>query len=204
MENDVNVEALVVKSGETCIQTTLSRHPDGLKVNVWTHPRVEDFVRSLGSGEHIDIQTIGRYWSRPNIRDEKGKMIPDERRLMVYFLEQSLGTLSVDTEFSYCLDKPGYPLVNGSDSPPGEGDPAPRGYKSLGSGRETLNISFLRLVGVSDGPGVSFTVRGVYSREAINRLGERIKQATNRFYREFLKPYKLIVTVSTMPIPGDY
>lgn len=201
-----SVNASVMKSGEICIRTIIGRsrdHNSGLTLNVWAHPRVEDFIRSLGTGEHIDVHTIGRHWSPPD--REK------DRKMFVYQLSQDLGELTCDDKFFYRLDRPGSPLV---DSGADDGELAvadedrgrPRSaFKSLtGRANESLNLSFLRLVGISDQNGVSFNVSGVYQRESIIRLGERIEQASNRFYREFLKPYRLMVTVSTMPIPDGY
>ena len=181
-------EATVLKSGEIRIQTTISRSTDGLLVNVWAQAQVEDFIRSLGSGELIDVQTIGRHWNRPMKRDENsGKLQPDDRRLYVYDMTQKLGALVGADGVYYNLSHPGSPLIGGD----GKND-----YN------ETLNLSFLRLVGISEAGGVSFVIRGVYSRENITKLASQIERTTNRFYREFLRPFKLIVTVSTMPVEG--
>jgi hypothetical protein len=175
-----SIEAVVAKSGETRIQTSLSRSSDGLKVTIWAQPQVEDFLRSLGTGSVIDVQTLGRYWA------------PAGRELFVYSLSKELGGLDVNGKFSYYLDHPGTAI----SSIPEEG------YSLTRGGGGALNLSFLRLVGISESGGVSFTVKGVYTRSMITQLGSQIEQATQKFYREFLKPYKLVISVSTMPIEG--
>ena len=183
------VEAVVIKSGEQRIRTSLTRSPlSPLLVNIWARPEVEDFMRSLGTGEQQDVQTLGRYWTPHGINKQ-------ERKLYVYELSQSLGPLTVGEQLTYRFDLPGQPLTAKSenDRPFGGSD-----------GREVLNMSFLRCVGISDPNGVSFSVAGVFERKSIDRLGKYIELATQRFYREFLKPYKLIVGVYTMPVPiGD-
>lgn len=169
---------LDAKSGESRILTSLRRSPlSGLIVTIWARTEVEDFMRSLGSGEMLDVQVLERYW-QPAGTEKQSK------KLYVYDLAQDLGPLASGDGLSPRLDLPGQPLMGEKEK-----------YNT-----HTLNISFLRLVGISEPGGVSFAVSGVYSREAIDRLGELIKRATQHFYREFLKPYKLVVGVYTMPM----
>ena len=184
-------EATVMKSGETCIQTVLSRTASGLLVNVWALPRVEDFVRSLGSGELIDVQTIGRHWSRPHIRSDSGVLTPNPNKLMVYDMSVNLGPLSSSDGTGYIIHRPGYPLNVAAED----------GGRISMKGDEVINLSFLRLAGISEPGGIAFVIRGPNSLENASRLARQIESATGRFYREFMKPFKLVVTVSTMPIP---
>lgn len=201
MDNElISVNAIVAKSGEDKIRTIIGRSTAGLMLNVWAQPHVEDFIRSLGTGEQLDVQTLGRHWMAP------GK--DPDKKVLVYQMEHDLGQLNMNNLFSFRLDRPGYPLVEDS----GAGEPAPLHYEdedrlrprrpAMRFGPECLNLSFLRLVGISEVGGVSFCVKGVYQREGIDKLAERIEQASTRFYREFLKPYKVIVTTSVMAIPG--
>jgi hypothetical protein len=198
----VEAEAVVNKSGEQCIQVMLGRSTDGLAVKVWAQPKVEDFVRSLGTGEHLDVNTIGRHWS-----PMKKKEPPET--LLVYEMSRPIGTIHVQEHgFSFSLDQPGWPLVleHKTDLPsPYEDSGLPRRYAvPKKSHSELLNLAFLRLVGISSADVVRFVVNGVYTREGIDNLAMRIEQAGSRFYREFLKPYRVIVTVSTMPIPEGF
>lgn len=198
--------ANVVKSGETCIQTLIHRSAEGVTVKVWALPRVEEFIRSLGSGEHLDIQTIGRHWASPASLGEKKKA--GEKKLFVYQMEHNPGIISINDDFGFRLDRPGSPLVEepmqAGRRPGLYDDDAPVAARAARLPNEVLNISFLRFVGISEANGVSFFERGVYTISGIDKLAERIEQATNRFYKEFLKPYSVVVTVSTMPIPVGY
>lgn len=63
-----------------------------------------------------------------------------------------------------------------------------------------VNLSFVRLIGVSEGEGVSFSLKGVHTLEAIRDMGERIKLASRRLYINYMKPVDLTVTVSTQEI----
>jgi hypothetical protein len=199
-----SAEAIVMKSGENCIQVSLSRNTDGLLVKVWAQPKVEDFVRSLGTGEKLDVATIGRHW----LPSGKDKSAP----LLVYALTQAVGPMNVDEAgFSFSIDRPGYPLVEAASSGDGEMPSSASAFVARYGSRpkrpqtnEMLNMGFLRLVGISGESGVSFVVHGVYTREGINMLAARIEEASRKFYKEFLKPYRVIVTVSTMPIPESF
>lgn len=68
------------------------------------------------------------------------------------------------------------------------------------SGGELVNLSFLKLVGVSDGPGVTFNVQGVYSLEALRKIRDRIAKTSVNFYNEHLRPVDLMAFVSTQEI----
>jgi hypothetical protein len=165
-------------------------------VKVWAQPHVEDFIRSLGTGEKVDIQTLGRFWQSP------GQKLGE--KLFVYDMNKAFAPIRCEGEepLYFQLDRPGTELlidnVVGKRIMLGDEDD---GYRGPSKPQECVNLSFLRLCGISNG-GVTFIIRGVYTREEITALGEKFERATKKFYREFLKPFKLIITVSTMPING--
>lgn len=59
-----------------------------------------------------------------------------------------------------------------------------------------VNTSFLRLVGISKGDGVTFILRGVYSHDAIMRMRDLVGAANRQFYIDYLRP--MHVTVATV------
>ena len=63
-----------------------------------------------------------------------------------------------------------------------------------------INLSFLRLVGVSEGAGVSFSLRGVYSRDGLQSLLHAITTTGKQFYIDYIKPVHLTVMVSTQEL----
>lgn len=66
-----------------------------------------------------------------------------------------------------------------------------------GADVEITNISFLRLQGISEGSGVTFAVKGVFTREAVRALRDQLNGAIRRFYLDFLKPMDITLTLST-------
>lgn|SRR3990167_1906546 len=61
------------------------------------------------------------------------------------------------------------------------------------------NLSFLRLVGVSEPGGVTFTVDSVISRGGLEKLAHQLNLACGRFYDEYIKPAEVDITVSVKP-----
>lgn len=168
----------LVKGGETVIQTNLRRTADGLTLTIRTHPRVEQFLAALGAGAPIeDAGIYNRYWNPAN--GVKG--------LPVHGLSPDKtiqGWINVDNRLSYRLDRPGGPLYE----------------RNQDTGILGLNLSFLRLVGTSEGGGQSFTVKGVYSTEQLQTLRMQLMSACQHFYVSYLKPVNVTVLVSTQEI----
>jgi hypothetical protein len=63
-------------------------------------------------------------------------------------------------------------------------------------------MSFLRLAGTSEGNGVTFGVKGVYSLESLRNLRDKISASARQLYIEYLRPVDLTVTVSTQEMAG--
>lgn len=59
-----------------------------------------------------------------------------------------------------------------------------------------INLSFLRLVGISKG-GVSFRLKGVYSKKQLDSLQSQYANAFDLLYSDFIKPENRAVIVST-------
>lgn len=75
----------------------------------------------------------------------------------------------------YRIDVPGYQLMMDS---------------------EVINMSFLRLVGVSSPEGISFEVKGAFTRKYIQNLVRLLMNAGKWLYIDFLKPVDIMVTVN--------
>lgn len=175
--------AQVVKSGEVCIQTLLSRRgrksgdpndwKGGMVLTVKTLPRVEEFIQSLGNGSVVDVGTVGRYWT------------PIIGKLEAYNIQPIPNQQSEDGSV-ITFDMLGKPLISVD-----------------AEGRErypVINLSFLRLKGISEGAGVSFGIKGVYSLDELRKMKDKIVAAQRRFYVEYLRPVDLLVTVSTQEV----
>ena len=64
-----------------------------------------------------------------------------------------------------------------------------------------VNISFLRLVGASE--GVTFITEDLMSKTEIEAMAERVKRAQARFYQEYLKPLEVDVIISQVRKGGQ-
>lgn len=168
----VNVVGEVIKHGESCIRIVLHRTALGLSLQVKVHPIVEDFIRDLGNGEKMDIGIVGRHWV--NLKDAS-------KPLMAYVIPgmaiPSLGGIRVTLGEGL-----GQPLVMLDD-----GKPILKGQERA----DAINISFLRLVGASEGIGVTFGVKGVYGKETLEKLRDNLVRAARLFYIEYLQPMDL-------------
>lgn len=161
----------VVKGGEICIDFSLERSSEGLKAIIKAHPRVEEFLRNLGGGEFVHVGSVNRYWV-----PIKGS---EEKPLVAYALNQKLDVFGPhDLDFS--IDRLGAPLLEEVPD-----------YK-----RERINLSFIRLQGISEGNGVAFSVKGVYSRELVTKMLDGIGVGLRKFYIDFIRPMNVNVQIS--------
>ena len=190
-----NIENLTLnKGGETSLQISLGRsprHPEGIVVSVKALPHIEAYMRALsvvtvpatthGSDAPQEVQepqitsavAAGRTWLS----------LSRDMDLRVYVLQQPFHGLSGDIR----MDQVGRPLVAYSG-------------ESLGGRDKIVNLSFLLLVGISEGAGVSFVLRGVYSNDQIRSLKDDLLEAVKKFYVQYLKPISLTIQVSTQEI----
>jgi hypothetical protein len=166
------------KGGVNVVQASLRRGEERkngrshgrLLVSIKVHPAIENLLKDWGGGE---VLTAG---------DFTGRNWVTSRDLTAWFLANDPGHLSYDRG-AYALNLLGGPLL----------------YSEAESGIKggLLNLSFLRLCGISEGEGVSFDIKGIYSTEYIRDLAEKIKLATRRFYVDYLLPIDVTVMVQT-------
>jgi len=174
---DLDVVATVAKSGEIPIQVLFRRSLKGLTLTVKLLPKVEEFIRGLGSGEVFSVRTMGRHWLPVGGQD-----------LMVYDLNFNPGILPTDAGGAFRLDRPGGVIL--------ESEMTPTGHT-----RDVVNVSFLRLVGASEGSGVTFAVQGVFTDTAVKAMGAQVEAAEKKFFVSYMKPFNLAVMVCTQEIP---
>ncbi len=167
--------ATVTKSGEQCIYVSLQRTAAGLTVGVKAHPRVEEFFKNIGDLGISEVNLISRTWA-PVARTDDSLKVYMSRAELAPPGAIGLGSGSESPNF-YTIDAIGRPL-------------------KLDNGK--INLSFLRLVGISEGPGVSFVVKGVYSLENLRDIRERIGRSAKSFYIEYLRPIDISINISTM------
>lgn len=165
----------MVKRGESCVSLSFRRNMAGLSLSVKTHPGIETFFRSLSTGEFSDVTGIGRHW------------IPiGGVPLRIHNLVEQVPTISIEAGRRIRFDRPGQQLLAPSGATSPDGVPL-----------QDVNLSFLRLIGISEGAGVTFTVRGVYSEQAVNQMRDTLAEAAKKFYQTFMKPINLTVSIVT-------
>lgn len=139
----------------------------GVVMTVAAHPSVEELFKGLTPDEPMDVINYGRNW------------IPLEGHpLNVYMMP---GVLT-GPQGGYRLDRPGFNL--------NVGDP----YEDPSY---MMNLSFLRLVGISQGTGVRLGLQGTYNMTSLRDLQQRLSVACRAFYVDHMKPVDLIVGVYT-------
>lgn len=159
----------VIKQGEMRVQVVLSRSPQGVLVRALAHPHVEEFMQRVGGGETVNVTSMGRHWIPLN------KDVP----LLAYTIPPMEPIIGEDG-VSINIDLLGRPLTTLDER----------------RGNDSLNLSFLRLVGISEGAGVQFGVKGVYTTTELRRLRDRMQLACQRLYNEYLRPVDVTFTLN--------
>lgn len=160
----------VVKGGEVCIDFSLERSSEGLKGIIKAHPRVEEFMKNLSGGDLVQVGTVNRYWV-----PTKTSGVP----LNAYGLNTKIDTFGAQ-DMDFTIDRLGAPLLEAIPD-----------YR-----KERINLSFLRLVGISEGAGVSFNIKGVYSKELVTKMLDGIGIGLRKFYIDFIRPMNVNVQIS--------
>lgn len=170
--------AIVQKSGEMCIKSSLKRSSQGLIVSVMAHPRVEEFMQRLAMEEVVDVVPSGRHWTAL-----------DGRVLRAYGPPTvPLDPLRTEDGLSIGIDRLGQPLIEFYED------------RNTGRGEEKLNLSFLRLVGISEGDGVSFLLKSVYSLQGMKKLRDQLQSAQTILYNGYLRPIEFTIATYTQEL----
>ena len=61
-----------------------------------------------------------------------------------------------------------------------------------------LNMTFLRMVGISEPGGIRYTCEQVASTESLEKVCFQMKRAGRRFYSEFIEPVHMQVNITTV------
>lgn len=172
----MNIDTDVIglsKGGEVRAMVTLGRgmgkDGHGATLTIKVHPAVEEYMRELGAGETVEVGTQGRHWS-PVLKE-----VP----FLAYELNHPIEGVKTPSGLSVGLDRLGSPLTERMD----------RG--------EFVNLSFLRLVGASEGVGVGFKIKGVYSDASLKKMRDQISESLRQFYLSYIRPINLAIVMST-------
>jgi hypothetical protein len=156
--------ATFTKGGQTPIEVSLRRVGVGIEVNVKILPDIEDFMKELGGGRQVRVDSYGRHW----LPRQKGTT------LLAYDLNEHVD----GGRDLYRMDILGSPINYDGHT----------------------NLSFLRLVGASEGAGAGFYVKGVYSLDALRMMKQNISTAARQLFIDYIRPIDMIVKVSTQEV----
>lgn len=171
------LHADVDKGGVTPIAIGLRRDEHGLRVSVRTTKAVEEFIAALGGGRTGPLENI--------IVARRWRPVRKDVPLpAVYLIQDSLGTFQGDVAYE----------LNGL------------GTELYDRESQTVKLGFLRFVGVSEGAGVEFGIKGagcVYSLPELRELRDHIARATYRFYVDYMRPVDFTIRISTQEVRGE-
>lgn len=163
------------------IQLRLLRNRDGIAINVQAAPIVESFFREMVPGsEPVDVGLIGRYWSS----------LQEGQPLQAYQLNPDVakceGTIP-STGVTWTLSQVGGPLFTGAakgritlDDPP----PA-----------SSINLSMLRLKGISQPGGITFRYHGIIGEDQLEDLTKNLHLAAAQLYNSYLRDFNVTLRV---------
>lgn len=169
----------VIKRGETHIGMTFRRSGGGLTLAVKVSPKIEEFFRNVSTGENVDVRSIGRHWYS----------LDKNQPLWAYNLAEPIPMIQIDGTRRARFDRLAVQLIQGPNDGGG-------GDRPLSLGREQeINLGFLRLVGVGESAGVTFTIRGVYSEKAVQDMRDAVADGARKFYQTYMKPINLNISI---------
>lgn len=154
------------------VDVRIRRHQNGIKLNIRVWPEVEAFFQHWSGGIQ-ESPTHGRLW-KPCGGDDPDRVRP----LALWAFGMNIASSAV---------RP-YSLVHS-----GSGFYVDHGYP---------NISFLRLVGSSAPEGRDLLVETLIGRGEIPQLAQRISEASQLFYNEYLQQVNMRAVVSVYQLPS--
>lgn len=165
-------DVMVAKRGETVLQMAIRRGPKGLRIKVKAHALVEELMRSWAP--RLDNGEVEEVSPSDYGRYWKGL----EGNLTAYRPAEGTGVFTF-RDGLYTLNALGQPIKDNQG---------------------VLNLSFLRLKGISEGTGVTFYISGIYSDAEARKIKDLIEAAAGKFYSDYLLPVEMELTIMTQEI----
>lgn len=183
----------LTKSGQQVLMLSLSRSSKGLILKVKAHSSIEDFFQTISQGMVEPVALHGRWW-RPVGGAELSSVYQVKQQIRAPFDGRGqFYTLNAVGQDLLTIETPGAVIT--ARNPFGDGDDEPAAPRG-GTGQQ-LNISFLRLQGISEGEGVAISVPTVQTAEALRKMATQLRTAVKQFYVDFLKPLDVTIIMST-------
>lgn len=161
----------VVINGERWLYFSTFPGKKGLIVQVKVHPRIEEFMSSLGDGTT----------KNPVIYDNKWFSTTPGVDLEVYSAANPERLKGIN----FTINKPGSSLYSETD------DNTPSGLSVVVLSGGIINLSFLRLKGISQESGLEFGVKDVWPLSFRRELKSKVGSAFRHIANEYIRPVRL-------------
>lgn len=162
-------QEVVEKNGEQWLVFSTYPGKRGLHVHVKAHPKIEEFMRSLGDGQVMGAQAYDNRWFQ----------VSDDQPLNIYNMKTALRSSG------FSIERPSQALFDGNGS-----------GLSEDSAGGIINLSFLRIKGISDQAGVEFGIKDVYPLSFRRVLKRRVGDAFRTLVMEHVRPTRITLIVS--------
>lgn len=159
----------IIRKDDDIAAIGIKRTRKGLIFTISGHEALEALFQEWGTGEVQPVSAHGRFWQ------PLGGV-----SLEVYQLGKDPGIHSTPGGVHYSIAKPGCEILYADQT-----------------GRQVLNLSFLRLIGISQPRGRAFLVSGIYSTEIVESLIKQIPLAVERFHAMYLMPIGVELRMTT-------
>lgn len=160
----------IIKGGESLIAIGIRRSSRGIVLTTRANPVIEAFFQAQ-SGDQIEVDEINRGWFPVGAEAES---------LKIWHIVHDPGVVRSPGGI-YAINRPGQALIAPGATPQ----------------EKVINLSFLRLVGISSENGVKLEIRGAFTLKFIRDLAAQAGSTVKQFYIDCLKPIDIQVTVNT-------
>lgn len=168
---------VVVKKGEELLRTDVGRSVRGLVIRAKAHPSIEQWFQEKTSGnDPIPISNYKRLWTP----------MPEYPELIVYQpLPRGLsGVHPLHSGGYYTISAPGAAMLVEQEG-------------AIGGAGTAVNLSFLRLRGISENLGIAFSIKGTYEEKEVRDIAEKVQRAMKRFYIDHMRPVGVTIQLIT-------
>lgn len=157
-------------------RSVLYQGHEGLMLECYAHPKVEDYFKTLGEAYDLSKQMSGskiKWFS------------PDRKPILVYPFSDG-GGRGDDYSDGYSLNPVGYDFTSFHDD---------YGYPA-----DTFNLSFLRLVGISGANGVRIGIKQPSSHRGRKNIRSSMEKAVRKFIRNTISTSRLELVIRAREI----
>jgi hypothetical protein len=166
----------------TWIDFTITRGPIrgkdrnrvGLLIRIKARRDVEEFMSSLAQGRRVPVDAVADMWQNCN---------PDDSGLEFYEVDSPF-----ENQRLYSLEHvAGPPIISQNNDG--------RGLRIQQQQDDVVNLSFLRLAGISNDSGITVGLIGAYSNDYLKKMKLLLPKAITQFLQDYIIPVTINLQV---------